>query len=346
MAGVLVLILATTAAAQTAQDQLKKARGLAAKNQFAPALKLVEKAMVEPGNDLETTLELLELTGVCNAGLKKPAPAKLAFQKLLSLAPGYVLNRKGPPIIFQAFADAKASAEPMNIQPTAPDMSAGKINDVAVEVTADPFKLAKTILFNYRAVGGKWHTRAVPVTVGRVAAKVDATGKVEWYATVLGPNDAEVLRIRNVDAPITHTYRAPSAAPKVADAPRRSDARNDPSPSLTPASREPEVQVVEATSRQKKRWVAPVSWGLLGAGVAAGGAGTFFAFQSQSARDTFATGTKGGDPVVGLTRQRALELDSQARTDGALANTLWVSAGALVATGILLRLMGPTEAAQ
>src|SRR3954471_13500840 len=109
-AGVLLLVLATGASAQSAQDQLKKARALADKNKFAPALKLVDKAMVEPGNDLETTIELFELTGVCNAGLRKLPVAKLAFQKLLALAPNYTLNRKGPPIVVQTFKDAQATS--------------------------------------------------------------------------------------------------------------------------------------------------------------------------------------------------------------------------------------------
>ena len=359
-AGVLLLILATGAAAQSAQDGLKKARSLAASNKFAPALKLVDKALVEPGNDLETTLELLELSGVCNAGLKKAAPAKLAFQKLLSLAPSYVLNRKGPPVVFQVFADAKASAEPLNIQPTVPDMSSGKITDVAVEVTADPFKMAKTILFNYRAVGGKWHTRAVPVVIGRVAAKVDGTDKVEWYATVLGPNDAEVLRIRNVDSPITHTYRAPSVQPKVAEAPRRGDpAVKEPSSSSPSSSstvppserlmpdpaREVPIEVIEP-GRHAKSWVGPLSWTLIGAGAVAGGVGTYFGFQSQSARNQFGNATSGTGVVIGLTRARALQLNSQAQSGALVGNTLWVTAGVLIITGILVRVFGPTEALQ
>jgi hypothetical protein len=356
-AGLLLLILATSATAQNSQDQLKKARTLAAQNKFAPALKLVDKAMVEPGNDLETTLELLELTGVCNAALKKPAPAKLAFQKLLSLAPTYVLNRKGPPIVFTAFADAKAGGEALQIVPTTPDMSNGKINDVAVDVGADPFKMAKTVLFNYRSVGGKWHTRAVPVVVGRVAAKVDPTDKVEWYATVLGPNDAEVLRIRNVDSPITHTWRQPPPPqPKVADAPRRNDPVAEkspgakPSPELTPydspSKDTSSVEVVEGPQRRAKSWVNPVAFTLIGAGVAAGGVGSYFGVQSRSGRSQFSQATNGQDLVVGLTRQRALELDSQVRTDATIANTLWVTAAVFVAAGILIKLLGPTEVTQ
>ncbi len=360
-AGVLLLILATGAAAQNAQDQLKKARTLAAGNKFAPALKLVDKAMVEPGNDLETTLELLELSGVCNAGLKKAAPAKLAFQKLLSLAPTYVLNRKGPAVVMQSFADAKTGAQTMNIQPTAPDMSSGKITDVAVEVSADPFKLAKTVLFNYRAVGGKWHTRAVPVVIGRVAAKVDGTDKVEWYATVLGPNDAEVLRIRNVDSPITHTWRAPAPRapePKAADAPRRDepgpktaastssgDPARPPSEALTPdAMREPPIEVVERGPRPKA-WVSPLAWGTVGAGIVAGGVGTYFGIQSKNSRAAY-TRDAVGDPVVGLTRARALELESRSQGQATIANTLWVTAGVLVAAGVLVRVLGPTEMVQ
>jgi hypothetical protein len=334
-AALLLLVMANIANGQTAQDQLRNARSLAAGNKYAPAVKLVEKALLEPGNDLETTLELLELSGVCNAALKKAGPAKLSFQKLLTLAPGYTLKREGPPAAVKAFAEAKATTEPISIQPAAPDMSAGRISDVAVEVRADPLKLARMILFNYRVGGGKWKTRAVPATAGRVAARVDAPDRVEWYATVLGSNDAELMRIRNVDSPITHTYSAPVV--KVADAPRKEE--------LTPRSKELDLQFVEAP--RKSGWVAPVSWTLIAAGAAAGGVGAYFGWQAGAARSEFATKTAGDSGVVtGLTRQQALELDGRARTNGMVANSLWVSAAVLVATGIVLRIVGPTEAPQ
>lgn len=345
---VLMLILASVSSAQTAQENLKKARTLVNQNKFAPGLKLVEKAIAEAGNDLETTLELLELQGVCNAALKKPAPAKLAFQKLMSLSPAYNMQRRGPPPVVKAYAEAKAAAEALAILPAAPDMSTGKISEIAVEVKADPHKLAKTIIFNYRVGAGKWKVRALPAAMGRVAAKVDAADKVEWYATVLGANDAEMMRIRNVDAPITHTYQAPSRAEPpapvtvaAADAPRREGEVQ-----LTPAEKPSDLELVES-GRRRAGWVAPVSVTLIVAGVAAGGVGTYFGLQSSSARRQFAsaTGASGG-VVVGTTRQRALELDSQARNGGLIANTLWISAGALVLTGIAVALFGPTEAAR
>jgi hypothetical protein len=343
-AGVLLMILTTTAAAQTAQENLKKARTLVGQNKFAPGLKLVDKAIAEAGNDLETTLELLELQGVCNAALKKAGPAKLAFQKLMSLSPAYNMNRRGPPAVLKIYAEAKASAEALAILPAAPDMTTGKISEIAVEVKADPHKLAKTVIFNYRVGGAKWKVRAVPAALGRVPAKVDAVDKVEWYATVLGANDAEISRIRNVDAPITHTYQAPSAPvreppPVVADAPVRVG-----EPQLTPADRHSDLEVIDSGSR-RAGWVAPVSVTLIVAGAAAAGIGTYFGLQSSSARRQFATATGASmDIVLGTTRQRALELDSQARNGGLIANTLWISAGALVLTGVLVALFGPTEA--
>lgn len=347
-AGVLLLILSTAASAQTAQDQLKKARTFVGKNQFAPALKLVDKATSEAGNDLETTLELLELSGICNAALKKAVPARAAFQKLLSLAPTYTLTRKGPPLVLKAFAEAKATAVPLAILPTAPDMSTGRISEIAADVRADAHKLAKTILFSYRVGGGKWKVRAVPAALGRVAAKVDAADKVEWYATVLGANDAELMRIRNVDAPITHTYSAPTASAQPPttplqdlpeDAPRKSDPAQPP---LTPSDRPAAIEVVEA-GRGRAKWVAPTSIALIVAGAAAAGVGTYFGVQAGGARRQFAEATGMGSGVVlGLTRQRALELDSQAR-GGVIANSLWIAGGALVLTGIAVALFGPDE---
>jgi hypothetical protein len=341
---VFLLLFAVIASAQTAQDNLKKGRALVGQGKFAPALKLVEKAMTEPGNDLETTLELLELQGVCNAALKKPGPAKAAFGKLVSLSPGYEMNRRGPPPAVKAFADAKASAEPLVIVPAAPDMSTGKISEIALEVKSDSHKYAKTVVFNYRVGGGKWKFRAVPVTNGRVASKVDAPEKVEWYATVLGANETEILRIRNADSPITHTYQAPAPREKAVaqDTPRRSEER-----SLTPEEKPASDIEVLDSGKKRARWVTPISVTLIGAGAVAGGVGTYFGIQSAGARSRFAAATMGADPVVvGFTRRDAQGLDSQARSGGLIANSLWVAAGALVLTGVGLMVFGPEESAR
>ena len=355
-AGALLLILSTAAAAQTAQDHLKKARTLVAKKQFAPALKLVDKATAEAGNDYETTLELLELSGTCNAALKKAGPAKIAFQKLLSLAPTYTLSRKGPPPVLKAFEDAKATAEPLTILPATPEMGTGKISEIAVEVRSDALKLAKTIVFNFRVAGGKWKVRASPAALGRVDARVDAVDKVEWYATVLGTNDAEIMRIRNVDSPITHVYIPPSTAPAAAppalrdlpdDAPRQAEATK---PELAPARESgTPIDVVEAGTG-KARWVAPISVTFIVLGVASVGAGSYFGARSGSlfpngARRRFADATADGSPVKNFTRERALHFDAQARDNALIANTLWIAGGALVLTGILIAIFGPDEAA-
>jgi len=346
-----LLLLATAASAQSAQENLKKARTLVGQNKFAPGLKLVEKAIAEAGNDLDTTLELLELQGTCQAGLKKAGPAKAAFQKLLSLAPAYPMNRKGPPAVLKAFAEARAGAEPLTIIPAAPDMSTGRISEIAVEVKSDALKLARTVIFNYRVGGAKWKVRAVPAAMGRVAAKVDAAEKVEWYATVLGANDAEMVRIRSINTPISHTYQAPVAevvAPspgptpvETLDAPRRDEVK------LLPEDKPNDLEVVES-GRKRAGWVMPASILLIGAGVAAAGVGTYFGLQSSSARSEFSrgVGASNSSVVLGLTRQRALELDSQARNGGTIANTLWISAGALVITGLAIALFGPDEAAR
>lgn len=354
-AGVLVLVLATASFAQTAQDHLKKARTLVDKKQYGPALKLVEKAGSEAGNDLETTLELLELSGICNAALKKAGPAKTAFARLLSLAPTFTLERKVPPQVTKAFGDAKASAgEPLTIAPTTPDMNGGKIAEIAVDVRADPLKLAKTVIFNYRANGGKWKTRAAPAALGRVAAKVEAENKVEWYATVLGANDTELMRIRNVDAPIAHTYRAPTppmkdlppepvaVASPTPDAPRRSDPSEAP-PRLTPEERRDDSIDLVDRGGGRKSWVTPLGVVLLAGAAGALGTGIYFGSDSRNAGILFNRGVRDGDPVVGLSRADALALDARVRNGGLIANTMYGVAGALALTGLAVLIFGPNE---
>jgi hypothetical protein len=355
----LIVLLAASAWGQSATENLLKARGLVAKNKFAPALKLVQKANAEAGNDLETHLELLELAGVCHASMKKPALAKTEFQKLLSLFPSWNLKSKLTPFVTKAWAEAKKTTEPLSIFPAAPETGTGAISEVAIDVRADPLKLAKTVIFNFRTGVGKWKIRAVPVVPGRVVARVDPGTKVEWYATVIGESDAEVMRIRNLDSPITHTWSAPVKSaepppkveeppppkvedrpkadepPKVADAPRREDA-----PKIVPEPREPEPDLRERPTG-KAGWVTPVSISLLGLGAAAGGAGAYFAITSGGARSEFAAGTANPGVVVGLTRTRAQALDSQAQTNALLANTAWGVGGGLILAGVALWIFGP-----
>jgi hypothetical protein len=85
----------------------------------------------------------------------------------------------------------------------------------------------------------------------------------------------------------------------------------------------------------------PTGWGLLGAGVAAGGAGVAFGLLANGARSKVLDAEKNADGLVtGISRREALSLEQQAHTNAIVANILFGVGGALAASGVVLMLLG------
>jgi hypothetical protein len=360
-AALVALLLAVDAFADSAEE-LKKAQTAVAKKKWGDANKALANAANEAGNDLETTLKIWELQAVALAGQNKLPAARETVQKLLSVDPKHQPPRGTPAKVQALYKEGQkwlVKNPPLVFTAGAPETEAGKITAVAL-VKSDPMKLGAKVLFNFK-IGAKWKTRVVALANGRAESKVDQE-QVEWYAVLLSEKDAELSRFGSVDAPKIDKAPPAAAAPKPAVAqvepapkPAPEPVKKDPPRDETVTRTEivPPVQVEGAgnptpdlTERPRRSTTLTnvLGFGMIGLGVAAGGVGTFFAFQSKNARDQFASSTNTGmDPVIGFTRANALELDQQARMSALLANTLWIAGGALLVTGLLVKLLGPDE---
>ncbi len=344
----LFLCLPLVAQAQVA-ELVPQAKALMQKGKWADAAPLVQKAIAEPGNDYETFMTLLEMRGVIAAMLGKPENKpeyKEAFGKLLSLEPDRRLKGKWPKKAQQAFAEvARKPPAPLEIETSTASQANGKITEIAIGLKGDPLKLAKTVLFNWRTVGGKWKTHPVPAVTGRVAAKVEG-GKIEWYATVLGENDAELGHLATADVPMVD--RAIGAVPDPIPPPEDKTAKKSGKPSdakqaqLTP---EEKKEPVDTTIREVEKpshttWLSTAGYVAAGVGVVGAGIGTVFGFQSSSARNTFNNASPDASGVVtSITRAHALQLQSDAKSAALLANVLWGIGGGLIVVGVVMKVL-------
>jgi len=353
----LFLLVPLAASAQVA-ELLPQAKALMAKQKWADAAPLVQKAFAEPGNDYETFLTLLELKGVIAAMTATKQQDnkndyKDAFGKILSLDPDRRLKGKWPKKAQQAFAEVlRKPPAALEIETSTASQANGKITEIAIGLKGDPLHMAKTVLFNWRTVGAKWKTHPVPATIGRVAAKVEG-GKIEWYATVLGENDAELGHLASADIPMMDKAIGAVADPvptndnfgkkgngkdakdnKAKDAPEQAQLTPDDTKTEKPAT---EVEVEKPST---STWKSYAGYAGVGLGVVGVAVGSVFGVMSNGARNSF-TGAKtdAGGVVTSITRVQALSYQSTAQSDALLANLFWCIGGGLILAGLALKLL-------
>ncbi len=344
------LLLPLCAVAQVA-DLMPQAKALMAKGKWADAQPLILKSIAEPGNDYETYVTLLEMKGVVAAMTGNKAENKAAYReafgKILSLEPDRRLKGRWPRKAMLAWAEvARRPPAPLEIETSTASQAAGKITEIAIGLKGDPLKLAKTVLFNWRTIGGKWKTHPVPALIGRVADKVEG-GKIEWYATVLGENDAELGHLGTADVPMVD--RAIGAVPdpipgpddKMAKAGGKNGKATDAEKAkLLPDEKKTDDTIVEVEKPSHTTWLSPAGYVVAGLGVVGVGVGTVFGFQASSAKSTFdhAT-TDAGGVVTGLTRVKALQLESDSKNAALMANLLWGIGGGLIVAGLVMKII-------
>ncbi len=330
-------------------ELIPQAKQLMAKQKWADAAPLVQKALAEPGNDYESFLTLLELKGVIAAmtSTKKEdhkADYHDAFGKLLSLDPDRRLKGKWPKKAQQAFAEVQRKPPaPLEIETSTASQANGKISEIAIGLKGDPLHLAKTVVFNWRTVGAKWKTKPVPAATGRVAAKVEG-GKIEWYATVLGENDAELGHLASSEIPMVDKAIGAVADPVPADddfgKKKKSDAE---AAKLTPKEKtETPATEVEVEKPSHTTWKSTAGYVAAGLGIVGIGVGSVFGVMSNGARSSFTTGIGKVDAsgsVTGITRAQALQYQSTAQSDALLANLMWGIGGGLLLVGIVLKVL-------
>jgi hypothetical protein len=301
------------AAAEKAVQELKL-------NEAASELELASRV---EGNSRATVLRILELQGVVAASLRQTKRAETYFRELLALEPSHALSTDYAPRVATPFFEAKgwiAAHGSLRADAGPPVLEGAEVAALRVMVATDPLKAARRVRFHVRAPGGEWTAAAVPLRSG--AAEAPVTGaRVEWWAEVLGENQAQLLLLGSEDAPLA--------------------AAASPAPTLVPPLQPPPPTVQATLAAPSRAAYRPLAYSLLGAGVAAGAVGVVCGYQSShdlalvngAQRD--ASGT-----VVGMSQRRAFDLESHAKTEAVLGNSLMGGGAALVLGGAMVWWLG------
>jgi hypothetical protein len=366
LVGVGVLLVASSAWAQTAAEHVDAARKLVADSKFKEAMVELDTLAHLPNNERPVVVALYELSGYALAGLKQAPKSKAAFQKLLVLEPNFKLPAKvNPKTVAAIFKDAKrtiaqAGGGGLKAEQLTPEIKAGKVTGVYVSVENDPAGIAKTVRMHQKLDGGPWVVKEVPALP---TTPVEAGGKlVQWWLEVLGENGA-VLFVLGSEADWLFDAvpgTTPPAKTAVAAAPKKDEVKKDEvkkdepkkvepkkdapvadaKPNLTPAPKETPPEIV--TKSEPLKAPGPLSLIIAGTGVASAGVGAAFGALSAAARHQVTNPSV--DPATGyvtsINRSEALALEKQSQTDAVVANTLIGVGAGLVVGGVVAWILG------
>ncbi len=318
--------------------QVDKAEKALRELEYPEALKALEAAKKQVGNDRATTLRIHELSAIVLATLGQDAKALKAFQVVFSLAPDFKLAGNHPPRVTTVFYEARGwldQHKPLEVRQLPGVARQGLITELQVEVGNDPLKLIKEVRF-YLLVDGKVSELEVPVTGPVVVAPAEVQ-RLSWWAVVLGEKKAVLAELASKGSP-----RIEAAAPlPVAVKPKSPEPPPQPEPVPAPVveEKEPELTAWEEPPRPMPG-TRVASFALLGSGVAVAGLGLAFGAMSEGTKAKV-TGAEvdASGRVVGLTQKDALALDAQQRTEASLANVFIITGAALAAGGVTLLIL-------
>ncbi len=313
-----MVLLAVVLATMAAPPELATAETAMSKYKYADALAALKKARVAKGLDRPSLLRILELQGIAAGQQRQSAQAIAAFTELLTLDPTHKLDGDFAPRVTTPFLEAgqtvteQGALEP---KPAPPSIAGRKVAGLTLEIPRDPLKQVRSVVFHFNA-GAGWQSQSAVPSGGKATIALDAA-EVSWWAELMGDNDAHLVLVGSEQAPI-------AAAP--------------PPP--------PEVVKPAAAGLPPLRIVSFVAGGL---GLAAAGTGLFFGARSSSTLQALTAARAQKDAagnVIGVTERDALARGTQAASDGTIANALFLTAGTLVATGVVLFILGaPAEGA-
>lgn len=329
--------------------QVDKAEKALRDLEYPEAIKALEVARKQVGNDRATTLRIYELQAITLATMGQEAKALKAFQAIFSLTPDFKLTGNHPPRVTTTFYEARGwldQNKPIAARQLPAVTGDGLVKELKVEISNDPLMLIKEVRF-HQLVEGKTTDLDVAVSGQTVTAPASAQ-RLSWWAELLGERKAVLKELSSASSPrIEAAAPVPVAVkPKVVEPPKV-----EPKPELKPQPKpEPVAEVVKEEPKPEiSEWVEPAppmsgkrigSIALMGGGVAVAGLGIVFGAISNGtkAKVTGAT-TDSSGRVTGLTQKEALALDAQQRTEATLANVFIISGAALAAGGVTLLIL-------
>lgn len=307
-------LLLLLSAAPVDNPDLKKGEELFAQYKYAEARTAMTKARAARGLDRATLIRILEVIGISAGQQRQAAPAQAAFKDLLYLAPNHQFDTEFAPRVMTPYFEARGQVIEGGgaLQFTAD-------TERATVVVKDRLQLGKVVRFHSRAGAAPWAVADVVPTNGK-ATLPGAPTDVSWWAELLGDNETQLALVGT------------EAAPQVERPPQAVAAAPTPPPAPPPEV----VAPVMKTSALR-----PVSYGVLAAAAVAGGVGAYFGVTSSSAFSQLRTAARDGSGrVTSLTEKQAYELSASGRQSGTIANALFIGAGALGVTAVVLWFAG------
>jgi hypothetical protein len=307
---VLTLVLAASLSSSPAPSPLADAEAQYFQMNYKGTLDALAK--VKPQKDLPRAmlLRMLELEGLTAAHLKLTARAQEALRRLFVLDPEHAFGSFAPRVntqLLEARGWAKAQGA-LTAAAAEPKTRPGAVEAIGVVVTKDPLALVMAVRFHTREAGGAWQASLAPLMSG-AATVTTGSETVEWWAQVLGGNDAVLLELGDASHPLV------TQAPPLPE-PARPLVERGPAPS-EPVTLTPGTVEVGLASRRAR--VGP--WVTLGAGALAAGLGAGFGLSTANARARLDRPVLDADGVVvGLSQAEAQRLHGQMQRDAWVAN--------------------------
>jgi hypothetical protein len=304
---------APAAAAPSGKDELAKAEKAFEEFNYGEAEKALVRTLAAPDNERATVLRAYELRGIIDATTGKKT-ALDHFRRLVAIDPEHQMSRDLGPRILQPFYEAKARLdESPPIKVAIATVPTEGRQTLSVAVQNDSLQMAQTLKLFYRPKGGSWESRTDPAKPEPYEVGVNAE-VVEYYAQLLGPNDATLIELGS------------EAAPLVAE----------------PKAKLEQVVVVKEVESRPLSTTRKLSIGVMGVGVATIIGAIAAGAVSSTARNEIENPQRDeqGRPI-GMTPEKLSEL--QSRTTGAAiaSNVLWVSGGILAGLGLVLFIADP-----
>lgn len=306
--------------------ELTSAETAMSKYKYSEALVLLKKAKLTKNLDRVSRLRILELQGIAYGQQRQGAQSVSAFSELLTLNPSHRLSRDLAPRVTTPFLEAKqavAEGGPLELSARPPDFVGSRVSGLSVEISKDRLKLAQTVLFHVNE-GTTFRDRRVALRGGKASISVDAD-KVSWWAELLGDNGAQLALLGSEAEPLSAL-----PPPPLVDVPV---------PNLSPTEPADSAVTTSTPTRKSSSALLPIGIVFGGAAVAAAVTGGFFGLRSSSTLRSISEASAMKDAqgnIVGITQKEAAERGKSAATDGLVANSLWIGAGALAATAVVL----------
>jgi len=296
------IVLVSQAASAAPDAKLTQAKKLFDDLDVDGAAKVLDQAFAQGGYDQASYIELKGLEGLVQATLGHARQARDAFYQALLLKPDWKLPGDQPPRVRTPYYEAKGLAAengPTSLEGDA-TLTAGTVESVSV---------GTAVMFHLNVDGAGRTERVALDAKGQAQVKVGAK-RVTWWAELFTAKDDVLVTLASAGAP-------------------REDGEK-PVAEVTPP-----VEVAKPAGGGGG-WMRPVGYGLVGAGVVAGGVGALLGAQAEEARAKIRNAeTNGSGVVTGLTQREAYALDASARSNATIANVLFGTAVALAGTGVV-----------